>query len=117
MLELHLPFPPTVNTYWRSVPGKGVLISAGGRSYRKAVADCVLVQRGAKHLAKRLAVEIFAFPPDKRQRDLDNLTKGLLDSLTHAGVWGDDGQIDDLRIRRGFPTKGGLVRIEIREIE
>lgn len=118
MLTIELPWSPSMNHYWRNVPGKGTLISAAGRTYRKAVADCVLVQRAAKQLTGRLEVRIYAFPPDKRRRDLDNLLKPLLDALTHAGVWLDDEQIDDLRIRRGFPdhTKAGQVRAEIREI-
>ena len=114
-LSIELPFPPSVNRMWRSVQGR-VLISAEGRSYRKAVADQVLVQRAAKQLAGRLAVSIFAFPPDKRRRDLDNLFKSVLDALTHAGVWLDDEQIDALSIRRGHAVAPGSVRVEVREV-
>lgn len=115
MLELDLPWPPTVNTYYRNVGGK-MLISEKGRAYRKAVADLVLIHRAASLYAGRIEVCIYAFPPDKRKRDLDNLFKGLLDSLTHAGVWLDDGQIDDLRIKRGCPAPAGSVRVEVREM-
>ena len=52
--------------------------------------------------------------PDKRRRDLDNLLKATLDSLTHAGVWSDDSQIDALSIRR-FPI-GGMLKVRIEEI-
>ena len=44
----------------------------------------------------------------RRRRDLDNILKSLLDSLTHAGVWEDDSQITDLRIRKG-PHIAGMV--------
>ena len=114
MLSVNLPWPPTANTYYRNVMGK-TLISEKGRSYRKAVADQALVQRAAKQYSGRLDVEVYAYPPDQRTRDLDNLLKPLLDSLTKAGVWLDDGQIDVLAIRRGMPCKGGSVRIVIRE--
>lgn len=110
MTELTLPWPPTANTYYRNVAGK-TLISTDGRAYRKAVADQVLIQRGAKHYAGRLEVLVIAYMPDKRRRDLDNLLKGLLDSLTHAGVWADDSQIDDLRIKRA--GIGGMVKVRI----
>jgi crossover junction endodeoxyribonuclease RusA len=116
MLAIDLPWPPTVNTYWRSVPGRGVLISADGRRYRQDVQIQVLIQRAAKKLAGRLDVQIYAFPPDKRRRDLDNLFKGVLDSLTHAGVWLDDQQIDVLSIRRGEHTSAGALRVEVKEI-
>lgn len=114
MIELTLPFPPTVNTYYRNVQGK-TLISAKGREYRKAVADQVLIQRGAKHYEGRLAVEIIAHVPDKRRRDLDNLLKSTFDSLTHAGVWVDDSQIDKLTVSRG--PIGGLLKIRITEMQ
>lgn len=110
MLNLTLPWPPTVNTYYRNVKGK-TLISAAGRAYRAAVADQVLIQRGAKQLAGRLAVSIVAHVPDRRRRDLDNLLKGTLDSLTHAGVWVDDEQIDRLTIERG--PVGGFLQVEV----
>lgn len=112
-LELQLPWAPSMNHYWRSVPGKGVLISAEGRGYRKAVADAILVQRGAKQLAGRLVVHITTFAPDKRRRDLDNMLKPLLDALTHAGVWLDDEQIDDLHIIRGGTARPACVLVKV----
>lgn len=110
MINLTLPWPPTVNTYYRNVNGK-TLISAHGRAYRQAVADQVLIQRGAKHFTERLAVSIVAHVPDKRRRDLDNLFKGVLDAMTHAGVWADDSQIDDLSIVRG--PVGGMLKVQV----
>ena len=44
MIELTLPWPPSMNTYWRTFQGR-MIISAKGREYRKAVADQVLIQR------------------------------------------------------------------------
>jgi Holliday junction resolvase RusA-like endonuclease len=32
----------------------------------------------------RIAVEIMAFPPDKRCRDLDNIQKAIFDGLVNA---------------------------------
>ncbi len=110
MIELTLPWPPTANTYYRNL-GDKTTISAAGRAYRKAVADQVLVQRGAKLLTGRLSVTVMANPPDKRTRDLDNCFKALLDSLTKAGVWLDDAQIDHLEITRG--PIGGMVKVRI----
>jgi dynein heavy chain len=43
----------------------------------------------------------------------DNLLKGLLDSLQHAGVYESDSQIDDLRIVRGPVIRGGAVIVQI----
>lgn len=113
MMIFTLSWPPTVNTYWRRV-GNRTLISRRGREYRK---DVVAALRGLQGLGHaRLAVRIEAYPPDKRRRDLDNITKSLLDSLAHAGAYADDEQIDDLRIVRGPVSKGGYVRVRIEAI-
>ena len=109
-----LPWPPTVNTYWRSVGGR-VLISRDGREYRKAIAELAAAEAWPKFGNARLSVAIEAWMPDKRRRDLDNLLKSLLDSLTHAGVWDDDSQIDALAIWRA-PLIGGMCKVEVSTI-
>lgn len=113
-ITLTLPWPPSVNKYWRTFQGR-MIISAEGRSYRKAVADQVLIQRGAKHYAGKLRVQIEAFRPDNRRRDLDNLLKAVLDGCTHAGVWEDDSNIVDLRIYWAN-TIGGMIKVNVREL-
>lgn len=120
-LSVHLPFPPTINTYWRHiVMGKRVatILSEAARVYREAVAREVCAQRVACNaLTGKLAVEITVYPPDRRDRDIDNLPKGILDSLKHAGVIRDDADIDDLHIVRGQLRKNaGQVRVVISEI-
>ena len=115
MTRITLPWPPSVNRYWRNVDGR-TLISREGRAYRTAVLSAVLEQGAARHYAGRLRVRIVAHPPDKRRRDLDNLQKALLDGLEYAGVFDDDGQIDDLRIVRGERVRGGRVVVEVEEV-
>ena len=82
--EFELPWPPSVNHYYRHV-GPRVLISRDGRDYREKVV--------AKLAAMKLktfggAVELHAefYPPDKRRRDLDNLLKCALDTLQIARI-------------------------------
>ena len=103
-IRLQLPWPPTLNTYWRHAVVKGravTMLSKEGREYREEVARIVLYNGWTyKRIAGRLRVTICAHPPDKRKRDLDNLPKGILDALTHAEVWVDDEQIDSLTIIR-----------------
>ena len=104
MTTITLPWPPSVNRYWRH-PSTGRLagrhlISSDGRKYREQVAAMTMLQTNA-HYAGSLIVDITANRPDNRRRDLDNLLKAILDSLTHAGIWGDDSQIIDLRIKWG----------------
>lgn len=113
-MNLTLPWPPSANTYWRH-PTRGRLagrhlISEKGRDYRAAVIRQVREQLGKINPRTDLvAVTVEAFVPDRRKRDLGNLEKALMDSLTHAGVWVDDSQIDDLRIKRARNDKGELI--------
>ena len=119
MIEIELPFPPSLNAYYRH-PSKGPLagrhlISAKGREYRSEVIRRIAPLNYS--VRGRLAVVITCHAPDKRRRDLDNLTTGLLDAMTHAGLWADDEQIDDLRIVRGSRMTGGKVVVLIRQLE
>lgn len=119
MLEITLPFPPSVNTYWRSLTIKGqgrVVISERGRIYRKLIQDIPRLPK----FTGLVKVEVECWMPDRRKRDLDNLFKAIGDSLTHAGVWEDDSQIDDLRIYRardnGNLLIGGMVKVRIESL-
>jgi len=116
-LTAELPWPPSVNAYWRHavIYGKPrTLLSKAGRQYRKHAGDALAAQGMAlRSLTGSVAVHITAYPPDRRKRDLDNLPKGVLDALTTAEVWEDDSQVDDLRITRGDVRKHGALIITI----
>lgn len=117
MISLTLPWPPSVNRIWRRVGNKTIL-SAEGRSYRELVGQHCLIKRIAgKRLAGRLSVKILVNPPNNIRRDIDNLAKVPLDALTHAAVWLDDSQIDELYIRRDEIKKGGFITIQITELQ
>lgn len=109
-----LPYPPSLNSYYRTFRGR-VLISKKGREYRKSVLR--IIGLSGTGLAERLSVIVYAYMPDNRRRDLDNTQKAILDSLTHAGVWLDDSQIDELHIIRKPVEKGGRVVVIISIIE
>lgn len=112
MIEITLPWPPSVNHYWRNFKGRMVL-SKNGINYRNKVIKCVQDGNVSKIGKARIAVIIIANPPDRRRRDLDNLCKGVLDGLAYAGVYKDDSQIDDLRVTRANVEKGGSLNITI----
>ena len=111
-----LPWPPSVNRYWRHV-GRRVLISREGRAFRRNV--CALLGGGGARkppVSGRIALAMDAFPPDRRRRDLDNLPKAVQDSLAHAGVYEDDSQIDLLIVRRCQVVRGGKLEVRIHDI-
>ena len=113
-MNVTLPWPPSVNTYWRKFRNH-IVISQQGRDYRQAVVDQVVLQDVAMHFTSKVKVSIEAWRPDKRKRDLDNLLKAVLDALTHAGMWDDDSQIVDLRIYWAEQI-GGMLKIQIEEV-
>lgn len=124
-LRFELPWPPSVNTYWRHTVRGGkfkkakamVFLSEQGERYRTHAILSMNVQRVPRHALKgRLAVHITAYPPDRRARDLDNLPKGVLDALKHASVIIDDSYIDDLHLVRGPVRSEGLLLMQVREI-
>jgi crossover junction endodeoxyribonuclease RusA len=117
VIVIDLPFPPSVNHYYRHV-GPRILISREGREYRGCV--CAIVARmGIRGVTAPLEipldVRIEVFPPDRRRRDLDNLQKSLLDSLQHAGIYRDDSQVSRLTVERLAVIRGGRITVTIRE--
>jgi crossover junction endodeoxyribonuclease RusA len=114
MIELELPYPPSVNHYWRRV-GARTLISRGGRAFREAVC-ALLAARGVRPLTGPLAMEIVVHPPDRRRRDIDNVQKALLDALQHGSAYGDDSQIIRLAIEKGEPVEDGKTVVRIQKV-
>jgi Holliday junction resolvase RusA-like endonuclease len=114
MVEFHLPYPPSVNHYWRRV-GARTLISRGGRAFRVAVCS-LLAARGVRPLSGPLVVDVLIHPPDRRRRDIDNVQKALLDALQHGGAYSDDSQIVRLTIEKGQPVEGGKTIVQIRKV-
>lgn len=114
VVKLELPWPPSINTYWRR-NGARYFISSKGMNFRKEVILLAINYREKFSKNDRLKVTIEAYPPDKRRRDLDNIFKGIFDSLQHAGVYDDDSQIDDIHIIR-MPSLESKVSIIIQSI-
>lgn len=122
-MKMTLPFPPSVNTYWRA-PNKGPLagrhlISAKGRAYQSEACAAIIEQlrKLPKPSSAPAAVEIILFPPDARRSDIDNYNKALFDALTHAGIWEDDSQIKRMLVEWGPVVKKGKVEITISKYE
>ena len=112
---LELPYPPSANRYWRRV-GNRVLISAEGRRYREEVQK-ILTALVFPLLLGRLRVDVWAVMPDRRERDLDNVLKALLDALEYGGAFKRDSQVDQLQILRRPVVKGGSVIVKITELD
>lgn len=121
-LVLELPWPPSVNTYWRRAKlnnwaKERTIISQKGRKYRTDVRLALMDHVMPPTLEGPLSVVVDLHPPDNRRRDIDNYTKGLYDALSHWQVWEDDHQVREHLVRFQPKTLGGLVVLKIATIE
>jgi|SRR5210317_268056 len=112
---IYLPWPPSVNNYYKTGRHGQRYLHHSVRDFRAAVAECLSEQCPGLTLDDRLFVEVYLHPPTRRACDIDNYMKGLLDALTEGGLWEDDKLIDQLHIYRGEIVKGGSVKIEVSE--
>lgn len=113
-ISFELPWPPSVNRYYRHV-GPRVLISREGRRYRMM---CVSRLGGVfPKLEGKVKLAGEFYPPDARKRDLDNVLKCMIDSLVHAGLMRDDSQIKHIDVQMMSPVPPeGAVYIKLEEI-
>lgn len=118
-VSLTLPYPPSANRMWRSVPKlKSPIKSREYLAWIKAAQGCIpMVARD--EIKGAFIVTIEADRPDRRKRDLDNLVKPILDLLrpttTHKGVIEDDHLAEQITIRwtSAEPKKPASVRVTI----
>jgi len=115
MIELELPYPPSVNHYWRRV-GPRTLISREGRAYREKVC-LILAASGVQPLDGLIHLVVDLHAPDHRRRDVDNALKALCDALASGGAYRDDSQIKDLEVHMREPVEGGRAVVRIEEME
>ena len=111
-----LPFPPSLNTYWRNFRGRTVM-SKAGRQFREEVIQFVIDNNIPKFGERKLKLTLVLRPRDKRKIDIDNRIKAVLDALEHAGVFDNDFHVDHIEMIRGEPIKGGKLHVCIEEIE
>ena len=114
-MRYELPYPPTMNTYWRHCNGRH-FISAKGKKFREEVILSVMEQGRQVMLDTAIEIEISLWHPDHRRRDIDNTLKPLLDALEHAKVYRDDQQVARLAITRCGTTKGGRCVVNVKEM-
>jgi len=129
MIEITLPYPPSINHYKN--PGR-IVRTQSGQIFQKRVNSPETKQyyyttwmlitnyktrEGVKSFdSGTLWVDIDVFPPDHRKRDLDGILKVLLDSMQRGGLYADDFQIARLTVQRKAIIPNGQVIVRISEI-
>lgn len=113
MLTLTLPWPPSLNSYW-NFNGSRRFIGKKGLAFRAQVFK--IAHNPTQTLKGPITLNIDAYPPDKRKRDLDNILKSLNDSLEYARVFENDNQIAKLIVTRREVEAPGRLVVTIEEI-
>lgn len=110
MTVLHLPYPPSL---WKLYYGHGKSRrkSTAYQKWINAAGWQLKLQKPKAH-SGTIAISYFATKPDKRGRDLDNLTKPILDLLVTHQVIKDDSLIGVLHCAWRKEGTGVTVVIE-----
>lgn len=111
--KFKLPYPPSVNGYWRSFRGRQI-ISKRGRDYVKLVGEVMKsLKLSGELIDGNIELSMTINPPTLRKYDVDNFTKGVFDALTKCEFWVDDEQVQKLTVKKGVKTPGGNAEISI----
>ncbi|MCQ9124341.1 RusA family crossover junction endodeoxyribonuclease [Rodentibacter caecimuris] len=113
-LTLELPYPPSVNHYWKHTRNGIHYVTKQGKAYQSAVG---FLAKNIKKFTGKVSLNVEIYPPDNRKRDIDNIFKALFDSLTYAGVIADDSLINKLIAEKHNPIKSGKIVVTIRGLE
>lgn len=116
IFELYTAYPPSVNNYYVKTQ-RGVFISQKGKKFRdQLIRDAHEQLGGMLPIPERVRLEVVAWVPDARKRDLDNLLKPIQDAMIHANLLVDDSQIDQTFIYRGVKiAPAGALYIRVSE--
>lgn len=118
-VSLELPLPPSVNSYWRSVPASKnriarVLISEQGRRFKRACQLAATAQC-AGPMEGDVSLRCVVYFKDRR-RDLDNVLKPLLDALNKV-VYHDDRQVAHLELTKRFDARKPRVEVSVTALD
>ena len=99
-----LPFPPSVNSMFINVPGRGRAQSKDYKAWKIAAAWELKAQK-AKPVTEPAEIRIDL--DDKRRGDADNRTKAVLDLLVAQGILRGDSKKFVKRVSTGWEAVDG----------
>ncbi len=135
MIEFHVAGKPVPKGSIRAFPHRitGRMIAlpmgVGLKPWTRAVATAARTAASGRKLEGAVQVWLdFDLPKPKSERaagrwhivrpDLDKLIRAVLDGLTEAGVWGDDGQVASLVATKHTSASAGVtVRVRAADVD
>lgn len=99
MITLSLPYPPTVNSLYANVPGKGRVKTERYKTWVQAAGWNILAAR-PQPLEGPFILEMILYVADAKRRDVDNTVKPVLDLLVEHRLVEDDHKCVELRVRK-----------------
>jgi len=111
MSSFTIPLPPSVNSLYRNVPGKGRVKTQRYHTWLNAAGWAI---KEAKPEAVRgdYIMTLICQRPDRRRRDLGNLLKAIEDVLTAHGIIEDDSLAAEIHMRWAGQGHECAVRLE-----
>jgi len=100
-VAIHIPRPPSTNTLYRNVPGKGRAKSDEYKRWQREAGWKLASQRPGFVFGAVAIVCTIPRAKDRRRRDLDNAGKPILDLLVKHKVIEDDSQVERLTLEYG----------------
>ena len=129
-IELTIPYPPSVNAMYSErvmkykIPkGKRTHFVAKNKTktaheyYDKIAWLFIQSKQNGYSSDVRLSADVHMIPPDRRERDTDNILKAIFDSLAFAGVYAKDSQISQHSVSRYQPQQGGFIIIQLESLK
>ena len=95
--------PPSVNNIFVNVAGRGRVKTKAYKAWLGEAGWMLVTQRNQHRSHKRIdgpvAVDVRAYRPASKRRDLDNILKALLDLLSHTQTIKDDSQVIEINAK------------------
>ncbi len=126
MIELTLPWPPSVNKTWVPIPRNkwgrkskvGLMLNPKVKDYRLNVISVACKERWFKKgLKGQLFAKIILTPSRRGIYDIDNRLKTPFDALKLAGLYEDDSQIEKTFISKAPVKSPGKIEITFIELD
>lgn len=117
ILTFTVDMPPSVNKIWRIGPGSRVYKAPAYTAWARSAGWEIAAKRPGRFPAgTKVAMTVKAGKP-KRARDIDNLSKALLDLMQGVGIVDNDRDVVDLHLAWDNTVPDGRVQVELRSIE